>query len=31
VIAAAEGSGLGDHATIKELRDLVARKEKSLE
>jgi hypothetical protein len=31
VIAAAEGSGLGDHATIAELRDLVAKKEKSLE
>ena len=31
VIAAAEGAGLGDHATVVELRELVTRKEKSLE
>jgi hypothetical protein len=31
VIAAAEQSGLGEHAAITELRDLVARKEKALE
>jgi hypothetical protein len=31
VIAAAEQSGLGEHATIVELREMVARKEKSLE
>ncbi len=31
VIAAAEQSGLGDHAAITELRDMVARKEKALE
>ncbi len=31
VIAAAEQSGLADHASVVELRELVARKEKSLE
>ncbi|MDQ3336113.1 MAG: hypothetical protein M4D80_13170 [Myxococcota bacterium] len=31
VIASAEGAGLGDHATVVELRDMVAKKEKSLE
>lgn len=31
VIAAAESCGLGEHATVVELRDMVARKEKSLE
>lgn len=31
VIVAAESSGLSDHATVNELRELVARKEKSLE
>lgn len=31
VIAAAEQSGLGSHATVVELREVVARKEKSLE
>lgn len=31
VIAAAEQSGLGEHASILELRELVTRKEKSLE
>ena len=31
VIAAAEACGLGDHATVVELRGMVARKEKSLE
>lgn len=31
VIGAAEQAGLGEHATVAELRDLVARKEKSLE
>ena len=31
VIAAAEQSGLGEHATIVELREMVTRKEKSLE
>jgi hypothetical protein len=31
VIAAAEQSGLGEHAAITELRDMVARKEKALE
>jgi hypothetical protein len=31
VIASAEGAGLGDHASVVELRDMVAKKEKSLE
>ena len=31
VIAGAEQSGLGDHATVKELREMVTRKEKALE
>jgi hypothetical protein len=31
VIAAAEQSGLGEHASVVELREMVARKEKSLE
>jgi hypothetical protein len=31
VIAAAEQAGAGDHATIVELRDIVARKEKAIE
>jgi hypothetical protein len=31
VIAAAEANGLGDHATVNELRDMVAKKEKALE
>ncbi|MGE0872174.1 MAG: hypothetical protein AB7P03_26685, partial [Kofleriaceae bacterium] len=31
VIAAAEAAGAGDHAAVAELRELVARKEKSLE
>jgi hypothetical protein len=30
-IAAAEGAGLGDHEAVKALRDVLARKEKSLE
>jgi len=30
-IAAAEGAGLGDHDAVKALRDVLARKEKSLE
>ena len=31
VIASAEGAGLGEHASVVELRDMVAKKEKSLE
>ena len=31
VIAAAEGAGAGDHAAVVELRELLARKEKSVE
>ncbi len=31
VVAAAEGAGLGDHDATKQLRELIARKEKSLE
>ena len=31
VIAASEGAGLGEHASVVELRELVTRKEKSLE
>jgi hypothetical protein len=30
-IAAAEAAGVGDHASVRELRELLARKEKSLE
>jgi hypothetical protein len=30
-IAAAEAAGIGDHASIAELRTLLARKEKSVE